>query len=132
MGGIVDWEAIEDRLRRPVSVNSWNSIKEILNAASSQFRLNRMHTQLHYIEVWVEKDALSGVLQRVTDKYGIPIMVNRGYSSVSAMYDALKPEVLNSILQSAIEQYLDQSEFDAVLTEEIVQKDILEKFVNTI
>lgn len=43
-----------------------------------------------YLEVWVEKDALSGVLKRVTEKYGINIMVNRGYSSVSAMYDAFR------------------------------------------
>lgn len=41
-----------------------------------------------YLEVWVEKDALSGVLSRVTERYHVPIMVNRGYSSVSAMHDA--------------------------------------------
>jgi hypothetical protein len=49
-----------------------------------------MKDQANYIEVWVEKDALSGVLSRVTYQYGIPIMVNRGYSSASAMYDSYK------------------------------------------
>jgi hypothetical protein len=47
-----------------------------------------MEGQNNYVEVWIEKDALSGVLSRVTKKYGIYILVNRGYSSVSAMYDA--------------------------------------------
>ena len=48
--------------------------------------------QEKYVEVWVEKDALSGVLEPIVDEYHVPLMVNRGYSSVSAMHDAA-PEV---------------------------------------
>lgn len=88
MGGIVDWKAIEDRLREPDVPANWDSPKEVLEAALYSYRRNRMQGQETYIEVWVEKDALSGVLKRVTEKYGIPIIVNRGYSSVTAMYDA--------------------------------------------
>jgi hypothetical protein len=40
--------------------------------------------------VWVEKDALSGVLKRVTQPYHVHLIVNRGYSSASAMYDSYK------------------------------------------
>lgn len=88
MGGIIDWEAIEDRLRQPYRPPSFNSPKNILDAAINQFELPRMKGQDTYLEVWVEKDALSGVLKRVTKKYHIPLIVNRGYSSVSAMFDA--------------------------------------------
>lgn len=88
MGGIVDWDAIEDRLRKPQTANGWSSPAEILNAVVDQFQLKRMEGQPNYVEVWVEKDALSGVLKRVTEKYHIPILVNRGYSSASAMYDS--------------------------------------------
>jgi hypothetical protein len=88
MAGIVDWDAIEDRLRKPDKPASWDSSLDILNACIKQFRCDRMEGQSNYIEVWVEKDALSGVLKRVTEKYGIPIIVNRGYSSASAMFDA--------------------------------------------
>lgn len=49
-----------------------------------------------YLEVWVEKDALSGVLKRVTEKYHVPILVNRGYSSASAMYDSFMRFVSNA------------------------------------
>jgi hypothetical protein len=90
MGGIVDWEAIEDRLRKPDKPACWENPKEIVNACINQYRCDRMKGQHTYIEVWVEKDALSGVLKRVTSKYGIPIVVNRGYSSATAMYDAHK------------------------------------------
>lgn len=88
MGGIVDWEAIEDRLRQPKKPAAWDSPADLLEAAANQFRLPRMKDQDTYLEVWVEKDALSGVLSRVTSPYGIPILVNRGYSSASAMYDS--------------------------------------------
>jgi hypothetical protein len=88
MGGIVDWDAIEDRLRIPSRPSSFESPEEILSAAANQYQMPRMKGQECYIEVWVEKDALSGVLSRVTQPYHIPILVNRGYSSASAMHDA--------------------------------------------
>lgn len=88
MGGIVDWDAIEDRLRKPDKPSSFDSPADILNAAIKQYQRPRMEGQPIYLEVWVEKDALSGVLKRVTRKYHVPILVNRGYSSASAMYDS--------------------------------------------
>lgn len=88
MAGMVDWDAIEDRLRKPSKPSSFNSPEDILRAAINQYALPRQEGQGVYIEVWVEKDALSGVLKRVTEKYHIPILVNRGYSSASAMFDS--------------------------------------------
>jgi len=88
MAGIVDWGAIEDRLRVPYTPASFDSPQDIVNAAINQYKTDKQEGQPIYTEVWVEKDALSGVLKRVTSKYHVPIMVNRGYSSVTAMYDA--------------------------------------------
>jgi hypothetical protein len=90
MGGIVDWNAIEDRLRVPSQPSSFESPEQILDACINQYELPRMDGQPVYVEVWVEKDALSGVLKRVTEPFHIPILVNRGYSSVSAMHEAYK------------------------------------------
>lgn len=90
MGGVVDWSAIEDRLRRPSVPSSFESPADGIQALLNQYELPRMEGQPKYIEVWVEKDALSGVLRRVTEQYHIPILVNRGYSSASAMFDAYK------------------------------------------
>jgi hypothetical protein len=88
MAGVVDWDAIEDRLRKPSVPSSWNSPKSILQSALYSYARPRQKGQNNYLEVWVEKDALSGVLKRVTELYHVPILVNRGYSSVSAMYDS--------------------------------------------
>lgn len=88
MSGFVDWDAIEDRLRKPSKPASFDSPKDILRAAINQYALPRQDGQDTYLEVWVEKDALSGVLKRVTERYHVPILVNRGYSSASAMFDS--------------------------------------------
>lgn len=90
MAGIVDWAAIEDRIRKPQLPYWVYDQQDAISDMIKQYRLNRMKNQDHKIEVWVEKDALSNVLSRVTRKYHIRLMVNRGYSSVSAMYDAYR------------------------------------------
>ena len=88
MAGVVDWNAIEDRIRVPFIPYSVDDIDDAISDTINQYRLNRQDGQDVYIELWVEKDALSGVLKRITSKYHINLMVNRGYSSCSAMHDA--------------------------------------------
>lgn len=88
MAGIVDWEAIEDRIRIPYIPYWVKGVKEAIEDTINQYRLDRQEGQNVYIELWVEKDALSGVLRRVTEHYHIRLMVNRGYSSCTAMHDA--------------------------------------------
>lgn len=90
MGGVVDWDAIEDRTRSPYVPYWVHDVEDAINDAIIQFRFNRQKDQDVYIEVWVEKDALSGVLKKITSYYHINLMVNRGYSSCSAMHDAFK------------------------------------------
>ncbi|MEE9364846.1 MAG: hypothetical protein V3U92_19775 [Cellulophaga sp.] len=88
MAGVVDWDAIEDRLRKPYLPYWASDVPDAINDILRSYRLDRMENQDVYIELWVEKDALSGVLKKITSKYHINLMVNRGYSSCSAMYDA--------------------------------------------
>lgn len=41
-----------------------------------------------YVEVWLEKDALAGVVVDVTAEYDVPLMVSRGYASLSFLHSA--------------------------------------------
>jgi hypothetical protein len=90
MAGMVDWDAIEDRIRVPYIPYSVDGIEDAIQDTIEQYRLDRQDNQKVYIEMWVEKDALSGVLKRITSHYHIKLMVNRGYSSCTAMHDAYK------------------------------------------
>jgi hypothetical protein len=40
------------------------------------------------VEIWLEKDALSGVLYEVTYRWDVPLMVTRGYPSLSFLHGA--------------------------------------------
>lgn len=90
MAGFVDWEAIEDRIRTPFLPYWVRDVEDAIKDTIDQYRLNRQEGQDVYIELWVEKDALSGVLKRITEYYHINLMVNRGYSSCTAIHDAYK------------------------------------------
>ena len=89
-GGYVDWEVIEDRLRRPRLPYYEKSVESALLSLSRYYRIDRQKGQPNYVETWVEKDSLSSVLSPVTNKYHIRLMVNRGYSSTTAMHDAFE------------------------------------------
>jgi hypothetical protein len=85
--GLVDWAMIEDRNRETVVLAHWDNPGEIIKAAAEQFRIDKWKNQANHIEVMVEKDALSGVLEPVCRSLDIGITANKGYSSSSTMYE---------------------------------------------
>lgn len=86
--GMLDWNAIEDRIRVPRVPQQFDSLSDLVDAALQAYRLLRWEGQKHYVELWVEKDALAGVLAPLASQYHVTLMVNRGYSSQSAMYES--------------------------------------------
>ena len=93
LAGYIDWAAIEDRGRVASVPHYYNSPSEMLNVfkrAAQGYTVNHWAGQSLYVELWVEKQALAGVLEPLAEKYQATLMVNKGYSSSSAMYDAAK------------------------------------------
>ncbi len=88
LAGQVDWSAIEDRGRVPTVWSEWDTVEDRVAAALRSFRLPRWADQETYVELWVEKQALAGVLEPVASRHHVTLMVNKGYSSQSAMYEA--------------------------------------------
>jgi len=88
LAGLVDWDAIEDRIRVPRKQPEFTGLGELVEAALYSYRLPRWNGQDYYVELWVEKDAISGVMAPLASQYHVTLMVNRGYSSQSAMYEA--------------------------------------------
>ena len=62
LAGLIDWDAIEDHIRVPVIPNEFTGLKDLVRAALQSYRLPRWAGQKYYVELCVEKDALSGVL----------------------------------------------------------------------
>jgi len=85
--GLIDWDMIEDRGRSTVALAHWSNPGEIVQSAARQFRIEKWADQPYHIEVMVEKDALSGVLEPVCRQLDIGITANKGYCSSSTMYE---------------------------------------------
>lgn len=88
LAGLIDWNAIEDRVRVPRINSEFDDIEDLVSVAIRAYRLPRWKGQGYYVELWVEKDALAGVLAPLAAEYHVTMMVNRGYSSQSAMHEA--------------------------------------------
>lgn len=90
LAGLIDWSAIEDRTRNVRSLSTWDDPQQIMLAVASQYREDLWRDQIYRPEVWIEKDALVGVIAPVCDRYRVPYFACRGYTSQSEQYAAGK------------------------------------------
>jgi hypothetical protein len=60
----------------------------MLELSSRTYRQALWASQHSYVEVWLEKDALAGVVVQETDPYDVPLLVTRGYASLSFLHSA--------------------------------------------
>jgi hypothetical protein len=81
-----DWLADNTRwMRKPTT---YGSLAEMLENQREFYRRALWDEQDCYVEVWLEKDALAGVLTEITYQWDVPLMVTRGYPSLSYLHAA--------------------------------------------
>ena len=85
---MIDWDAIEDRTRYLRKNSSWDSPQDILESAKNSYHRDLWDSQDVRFEVWIEKDALVGVIQNVCEELDVPFFSCRGYVSDSEMWQA--------------------------------------------
>lgn len=88
LAGELDWEAIEDRTRNVRARTHWESPAEIVEAVAEQYHVDYWLEQETRVEVWIEKDALVGVIEKVCWRWDVPYFACRGYSSQSEQWRA--------------------------------------------
>lgn len=88
MAGLLDWDAIEDRTRNLVALSHWDTPADIIRSAAASFRVDLWEDQPTRVEVWIEKEALAGVFQRVAQQFDVAFFACRGYTSQSEMWGA--------------------------------------------
>jgi len=84
--GLVSWDAIEDRTRFIRKNPHWKSPAELIEQTSGYYREDLWRTQPNRIEVWIEKDALIGVIEKVCIQNDCPYFSCRGYPSSSVIW----------------------------------------------
>lgn len=90
LAGMIDWAYIQDRTRYLRSQSYWDSPDQIIQASAAGFQRNLWveSGQQYRPEVWVEKDALIGIVEQAANPLHVPHLSCRGYVSQSEMFSA--------------------------------------------
>ena len=86
--GLIDWAAIVDRVRNLQTRSHWRDVTHAATSIGEQFHIDMWQGQANYVEVWFEKDALSGIFERAANPLDMPFFACRGYTSDSEMWAA--------------------------------------------
>jgi len=88
MTGHINWLSIVDRTRNVRSNPHWKTPAEIMSSAAQGFQLDKWNDQDERVEVWIEKDALIGVIGDVCRRQDVSYFSCRGYVSQSEIWRA--------------------------------------------
>lgn len=88
LAGLLDWHYIVDRTRYVRSLSHWDSPADIIQSAARSFAIDKWEGQDERVEVWIEKDALVGVIENVCERNDVPYFACRGYTSQSEVWSA--------------------------------------------
>ena len=86
--GVLPYTWLADSTRWMRKPRSYGSMSEALAETARLYRRDLWATAEQRVEVWLEKDALAGVVDDITYGFDVPLMVTRGYASLSFLYAA--------------------------------------------
>lgn len=96
LSGFIPWGWIEDRTRS-TDAGDYDAVDprdrfegnfEWFKQTPDRYHRPRWQGQRHYVEVWVEKEALAGVFAAVCDDLKVVSFPNRGYTSITMLKEA--------------------------------------------
>ena len=88
LAGQVSWTAIEDRTRNLQENSHWSDPGHAIRAVSYWFQIDHWKGQEYRPEVWIEKEALVGVISEICEELDVPFFACKGYVSQSEMWAA--------------------------------------------
>ena len=80
------WLADNTRWQRKPT--TFDNIEDALQETARLYRKALWSDADPYVEIWLEKDALAGVVYPITEMFDVPLMVARGYASLSFLHNA--------------------------------------------
>jgi len=83
----IPFEWIGDRSRPTYAPNVFDDLEDGLRALRAGYRRDCWQGQPSHVEVWAEKDAITGAIQPVADELGVTIRVSRGFTSTTRVHE---------------------------------------------
>jgi hypothetical protein len=78
---------ITDGSRIRLKPRTFSNAQAALENTARTYRRDLWINQGVHVEVWTEKDAIRGVIYPVTAEYDVPLMISRGFSSETFLYE---------------------------------------------
>jgi len=88
LAGTVPYSWIVDTSRSVDHPMTFQHARHALDWLADVYRPSLSDDADCVVQVWLEKDALRGVLSPVTNEYDVPLLVARGFSSLSFIHEA--------------------------------------------
>ncbi len=132
LAGLIDWEAIEDRTREFVRQQRWVNGAQILNACVHSYHQDMWANQEYRVFVFVEKEALVGVLEPTCREYDVPLLAARGYPSGTVLREFVESDILPCLEEDRIPIILHLGDHDPSgidMTRDLTER--LELFADT-
>ena len=86
--GTLPFQWIADNTRWQRRPRTFESLEAALEITAQTYRRSLWSEAAASVEIWLEKEALAGVLFEETARYDVPLMVTRGYSSLTFLHSA--------------------------------------------
>jgi hypothetical protein len=86
IAGELPFSWVIDESRRRRTTRTFDSITDAPDHTARFYRRSALEAADDYVEIWCEKDALSGVLWEITSDYDVPLMVSRGMPSLTFLH----------------------------------------------
>ena len=86
MDGTVPFAWIVDESRPRTGTRTFNSIADAARDTAKFYRRSALKEAEDYIEIWSEKQALSGIIWDEASTYDVPVLVSKGMPSLTQMY----------------------------------------------
>ncbi|MFF4548650.1 hypothetical protein ACFY1J_31195 [Streptomyces sp. NPDC001406] len=90
LAGLLDWNYIVERTRNLRGLSHWDDPESIIRSVAYGYRTDRWADQPHRVEVWIEKDALVGVITGACNRNDVDYFSCRGYTSQSELWGAAR------------------------------------------
>lgn len=85
--GRIPFNWIVDSSRMVRKPTTFDSAEDALRRTAQTYRRDLWADTDVHVQMWLEKEALAGVLCDTTEKWDVPLWVNRGYSSITYLHN---------------------------------------------
>jgi len=86
--GDLPYHWIADSTRWQRKPRTYSGLDDVLYETARTYRRPIWEEQDAYLEIWIEKDTLAGVLYEEAERWDVPLMVCRGFASETYLHDA--------------------------------------------